>query len=69
MTPIAPYFRHQLGLIELPDWRVAAAWSSSIPGHAIPWLCTGHEEIKRCEQHHSFIGWLTPSDISGRVNA
>lgn len=59
MTPISPYFRHQLGLIELPEWRVAAVWSSS-SRRPIPWLCTCQNEIKRCEQHHSFIGWLTP---------
>lgn len=58
MTPITPYFRQQLGLIELPEWRVAAVWSSS-SSKPIPWLATGPDEIRRCEQHHSFIGCLT----------
>lgn len=60
MKPITPYFRQQLGLIELPVWRVAAVWCSTPPARPVPWLCTGQDEISRCEQHHSFIGWLTP---------
>lgn len=65
---MTPYFRQQLGIP--PDvglWRVAAVWSAHAPIKAVPWLCVGMDEIRRAEQHHSFICWLTPGEGSVRT--
>src|SRR5215467_2605214 len=40
-------------------WRVAAVQSSANPGHCVPWLAVGDDDIARVGKHRDFVSWLS----------